>query len=165
MPKFNKRVASVHLTQIINGKKAEVYLCEQCAQENNELSLFAPFNISDFFSDLLSIQDETLPTHKYEQPHMRCEKCGLTFDEFRSSGRLGCSNCYTKFDKRIAPILRRIHNGVKHTGKMPSNISPALRLNGEVAELKTQLEKAISEERYEDAAKLRDKIKMLTETK
>lgn len=161
----NERNASMHLTQIINGKKTEVYLCQQCAQEHKQLTVFNPFNISDFFSDILNIQDPAPATYKMEQRPIRCEKCGLTFEEFRSIGKLGCSNCYRVFDSNIAPVLKRIHNGVKHTGKVPSRAFPALRQNNEISELKLELQKAVQEERYEEAAKIRDKIKMLTESK
>ena len=93
---------------------------------------------------------------------------------FSIGGHLGCSDCYDKFGDKLEPSIRKIHGKTKHIGKFISYDEKAepekekKETKSEVSEidaLKEQLQTAINEQRFEDAAVLRDKIKDLTEGK
>ena len=155
------RPATVHYTQIINGVKTEMNLCQQCAAEEGILgsevfSTFAPFSVQNLLSGLMDF----LPgIKKVEDEQLKCEYCGMTYEEFKEKGRLGCSHCYDSFKEELNPLMRRIHGSFEHRGKIPKKAGGALRVKREIEELKEELEKAIKEERYERAAEIRDKIK------
>jgi len=38
-----------------------------------------------------------------------CENCGMEFGSFKKTGKLGCSECYTAFDKQLGAVIRQIH--------------------------------------------------------
>ena len=63
----------------------------------------------------------------------------------------------------LEPLLERIHRGLKHAGKVPV-AERARAARALVAGLKDDLATAIATERYEDAARLRDRIKTLERT-
>jgi protein arginine kinase activator len=168
----NKREANVHYTQIINGKKVEMYLCTQCAAENGTLSFDPQLSLGSLLWGF-PVFGESSGYAKFEQPEvLRCNVCGMSFDDFRKGGKLGCPQCYSVFRDNLAPILRRLHGSTEHTGKTPDKASavkktedrdPAIETNtsNEIERLKAELSKAIECEHYEKAAELRDRIRSL----
>lgn len=154
-----KRPANVHLTQIINNTKMDMYLCEQCASQQGQISFESPFSISDFFSGILNLGSQEFQIPRV--PDKVCDVCGMTYEEFQKTGKLGCSNCYKLFGERLNPLLKQLHGNTVHSGKTPAKQSEQIKISNDVDRLKELLNKAIQAEEYEDAAKLRDRIKEL----
>ncbi|RCX09982.1 protein arginine kinase activator [Anaerobacterium chartisolvens] len=161
-----KRNASVHFTQIINNKKTEMYLCEQCARENekSDINMGAPLGLNDLLTGLLGINPNVhMGEAAPEQIH--CEKCGMTYEEFQRTGKFGCSDCYEVFEQKLGPLFKRLHGSTGHVGKIPGNASSEIKSTREIEKLKELLNKSIQNEDYEKAAEIRDKIKRLSEQK
>ena len=157
-----QRPAKVQITQTINGKKNVIFLCEDCAELGEEL-IMAPFNMPDLLSSILeNFSGITQPQIK--EKAIICQSCGTTYDEFIHTGKFGCSECYEAFGTKLIPIFRRIHGNIKHTGKKPEVFKDLRKAEKEIDNLKLLLEQAIKDEKYEDAAILRDKIKGLINT-
>lgn len=155
-----KRPANVHFTQVTNNKKTEMYLCEQCAREKGQSGIGPPINISDFLSGFMNFGNSE--THTIQEPAKEsCEICGMTFEDFRKTGKMGCSNCYRIYGDRLKPIMKRLHGNTEHTGKVPARLSGVANQTKELDSLKASLAKAIQNEEYEKAAELRDKIREL----
>ena len=159
-----KKVANVHFTQILNGKKIEMYLCEQCAKEKGQLGFSPQLNLGDFLWGFPGFGGNNGFTQEEQPKEVRCGVCGMSFEDFRKTGKLGCGNCYKVFRENLNPILRRIHGSTEHTGKVPGRISNCFKTTNELEKLKAELAAAISCEEYEKAAELRDKIKDLEST-
>jgi protein arginine kinase activator len=146
-----KNNATVHLTKIINGKKTEAHLCEECAKKYTN---FNPgFSIQNIMSGFLGDYS------KSDVATIKCDKCGMTYDEFKQMGKFGCSGCYEAFKKKIYPVIRNIHGHDTHVGKIPAKAGSELKNKREIERLKAKLKEAIELEEYEKAAELRDKIK------
>lgn len=201
-----KNEANVRYTQIINGSKKEMILCEDCAEELgiNNFKMNMPIHFSNFLDDIFD--DEQLLPDFIKTKNNKCNSCGELYDDFIKTGLLGCAECYDIFDDRIESVLKNIQGSIKHVGRKPLNISEKLENIGEnkteilrnkekirgttknkkdnekneeqnrnieknakvnnkkeIALLKQDLDKAIKEERYEDAAVIRDKIKDITQ--
>lgn len=156
----NKRTATVHFTQIVNNKKVEMHLCQQCAEEKSGHGFGLPLNINSFFASLLGF-NENQPYVKQLQKTMICKKCGMTFEEFQRIGKVGCSNCYEVFEGTLNPLIRRVQGSIEHNGKVPARFSKSVSISREIARLKELLIKAVEKEEYEKAAEIRDKIKSL----
>ncbi len=90
-----------------------------------------------------------------------CSGCGMTFNDIRQTGKLGCSNCYQVFAQEMEPTLRRIHGNSQHIGKIPSRGGEKVLMRKQLDSLKTQLQEAVNHEEYEKAAEIRDGIKSL----
>lgn len=156
-----KRPANVHLTKIVNSDKVEMYLCDQCAKEKSQFGIggFGPsLNINDFLSGFIGLGhgDSHMDIQSKES---RCEICGMSFEDFRRTGKMGCKNCYNNYGDRLKPILKRLHGNYEHTGKAPAGISKVLEASKELDRLKELLAKAVQNEEYEKAAEIRDRIK------
>jgi protein arginine kinase activator len=91
----------------------------------------------------------------------KCLVCGYTQADFKKTGRLGCSTCYTTFAEGLNTLLKAMHKGTEHVGKLPHRAHRALELTDRMRTLTENLEKAVAEENYETAASLRDQIKQL----
>lgn len=157
-----KRLANVHLTQVINNSRVEVFLCEQCARERSRPDSGMPLNINNFFSGLVGYN--SIPQKAPVSQKPVCEKCGLSFEEFQKIGKLGCENCYTVYGDRLEPVIKRLHGNVEHRGKVSEKVSQSIKVTREIKKLKTELSKAVQAEEYEKAAEIRDKIRSLEVT-
>ena len=175
--KKKKNEVTFRYTQVINGVKKELNLCDNCARELGlkEMNFSMPISFSSFLGDFFNDYSDTLLPSFMGTQTTKCKKCGESFDEFLNSGEFGCSNCYDLFEDRITPILKNLQGSTKHTGrgykKILSKISEnetnkvAKKEENEVTKLQKELQKAIKTENYEEAAKIRDKIKELEGSK
>jgi protein arginine kinase activator len=151
-----KNEATVYLTQIVEGKMQKVNLCEDCAKEKG---VSDPTGFA--MADLLLGLGATQQIEHGGQPAQKCPVCGFTQIDFKKTGRLGCSSCYDTFADGLANLLKGMHKGLKHTGKMPAKLSRRYAMADRVKSLETDLQKAVKDEKYEDAARLRDEIQKL----
>ncbi len=150
-----KAEATVHLTQIVDGKMLKVDLCESCAKEKG-VQEAAGFSLADLLVGLGAAEEI-----KVESPGAQCAVCGFTQADFKKTGRLGCSACWETFEAGLASLLKAMHKGDHHIGKVPAKAMHTLAVSGKVRELSERLEKAVREEKYEDAAQIRDEIREL----
>ena len=149
--------ASIHLTEIVNDQMVEIHLCESCAQEKGT-EFKTHFNVNDLLSGFVDLAKEVVGQ---EKTPLKCTSCGMTYEEFGRTGRLGCADCYEAFSKLLTPLLKRVQHGSQHVGKRPSRLAPRLKSSQDLRELQNRLEKSVEQEAFEEAAKLRDQIKQL----
>ncbi len=157
-----QKPATVHLTQMANGKKIDMHLCTECAAQKGFL-LFdnnKKFSIPNFLGSFLGSDFNLQDVHSLASTS-NCSNCGMSFADIRQTGKLGCSECYKAFDTELEPTLRRIHGNSNHVGKIPLRGGERVFLQKEMGELKLELQQAIKAENYEQAAEIRDKIKEL----
>ena len=152
------RPATIHLTKVLGSSRTERHLCAECAKEKGELDFIMNPHIS--IAGMLSgmLTQAECPA---QQPGDRCEVCGKTYDDFAKVGRLGCGACYSRFESRLDPVLKRIHGSVEHIGKTPKRRPSTVRLKKQIDGLRKQLDAAVKQEAYEEAAALRDRIREL----
>jgi len=100
-------------------------------------------------------------THKASGP---CVTCGLSYEQFKASGKLGCDACYQAFPKEIVALLKNVQSSHHHEGKFPKRFGSQMRQQREVEQLRTSLKAAIDDENYEEAARIRDQIRNLEVT-
>ncbi|QSX07209.1 UvrB/UvrC motif-containing protein [Sedimentibacter sp. zth1] len=150
-----KNTATVHVTKIINGVKTETHLCEECAKKQQ-----AFFNNNFSMENLLAGMLNEAFTESYKDA-MPCKTCGMTFDEFKKIGKFGCSDCISMFRDRLMPTIKNLQGYDSHIGKIPKKAGQKYRNQNDIEKLKVDLRSMIDQERYEDAAVIRDKIKDL----
>ena len=152
-----KSAATVHLTEIIDDQMSELHLCEECARQKST-QMESQFGLSDL---LAGMADFAKPANAKdaETVSAKCPNCSLTYADFKKIGRLGCGDCYTAFKKYLAPLLKRIHGSGLHTGKVPYKSAKGPRKKIDMQDLRNKLQKAVAEEEFEEAARIRDQIK------
>ncbi|MGD7009958.1 UvrB/UvrC motif-containing protein [Metabacillus sp. 84] len=163
----HERPATFHFTKVINGEKAEVHICEQCAKENSNMMVFGSdggFSINSLLSGLLNFETKLAKSDAssmYRAEEIQhCPRCGMTYRQFGKAGRFGCSECYKTFQNEITPILRKVHSGnTVHGGKIPKRIGGSIHLQKRMEDLKKLMQHHIAQEEFEKAAELRDEIK------
>lgn len=152
--------ATLHITEIRQGAVQEVHLCETCAQDY--LSQPDPMATVDEAEKLAHKLSEAAGEQELEElDQLVCPNCGITFREFRSSGRLGCPHDYTVFRRELMPLLENIHGETQHVGKIPKRAPGASQQQYQLIKMRNELRTAVEEEAYERAAKLRDDIQRL----
>lgn len=95
----------------------------------------------------------------------KCVTCGFTLDDLKRVRRFGCSDCYATFSEEVAQMVRGMHKGTSHIGKVPEGLMAVQFRNQRIEELRSRLEQAITSESYEEAAGIRDEIRNLDEVK
>lgn len=152
--------ATLHITEVREGKAVAVHLCETCAREYLETP--DDSSTSSPASDLAAKLEELVNEGSEESlASLSCSTCGITFAEFRESGRFGCPHDYTEFMNELLPLLENIHEDTKHTGKCPGSRRVAAHEQTRMIQLRNLLQDAIECEDYESAARLRDEIASL----
>ncbi|MGE9291161.1 MAG: UvrB/UvrC motif-containing protein [Puniceicoccales bacterium] len=92
---------------------------------------------------------------------IQCPACGCSKEKFEETGRFGCPECYQAFGPFLKPILRKMHKGLHHAGKIPKRrLSPEV-IDQRIRLLTEELDQAVRIENYEDAARLRDEVRSL----
>ena len=156
----NENTATIHLTEIINGKRHEKHLCEQCAQTEN-LSYNTQIPLNELLSNLLAIQPQELCDNSGHNEDF-CPNCDIDMKEINEQSLLGCPEDYTFFNDAIEKLVDKTQDGnCVHTGKIPNGTQADTAKLSELERLKIDLEEAVLFERFEHAAELRDKIKLL----
>lgn len=161
----SERPASLHFTKIVNGEKTEFHLCESCARDKGELLPGGQngFSIHNLLSGMLNFDyaDQAKTKAETTPNQLRCKTCGLTYQQFSKIGRFGCSDCYHYFKPVLEPLFRRVHGNTAHSGKVPERAGGQLKRKRELDELKTQLQNLVAREEFEEAARVRDRIREL----
>jgi len=151
--------AKVHLTQILREKMQKMDLCEDCAKEKG-VNDPAGFSLADLLLGLGASQEMEQATGG---PELKCPACGFTQADFKKSGRLGCSECYVTFAEGLEGLLKTMHSGTRHVGKVPAALQQTRDLADRLKTLQKKLEKAVADEDFEKAAVYRDEIKQMKE--
>jgi protein arginine kinase activator len=155
-----KNPATVHLTQMVDPDKIQkVDLCEECAKQKGVKS-DPSFSLADILLGLGASQEISQASGGVE---LRCPGCGFTQADFKKAGRLGCAQCYPTFAEGLESLLKSMHKGIKHIGKVPVVLRQGRDLNERLKHLQKKLDRAVTSEDFEQAAGLRDEIKAARE--
>jgi len=149
----HEREAAVVVTTVINGESTSRNLCHECVKKYQKGG-----DVSALLAAILSSMYKAR-----EDGDKKCERCGMTLAEFRKGGMLGCSACYRTFRKELAPMITRIQGRTEHAGKRPRQNAEAQERQQKIERLRKAMEMAVSEEAFEEAARLRDELNALRE--
>jgi protein arginine kinase activator len=150
-----KSEATIHLTQVVDGEVKKVHLCESCAAKSG-FDLQGGMSITDI---LLSIGGQAPSSEPTPEAERSCPACHMQRSDFKKSGQFGCPACYEAFAEDLKPLLKAIHHAETHTGKVPSREGVRVRMTAQIAALQRDLGEAVADERYEEAAQIRDRIR------
>lgn len=186
------KVATFHITEMTDSQPEELHLCDEHAYEylhkndaknadaaeDDEPSCGCACGSEHCCGDACECErdgenepnaDEEndaslkeLTEDLMETDFQSCPCCGLGFQEFRKTGRLGCANDYRAFQDRIGPFLLSVHGASEHVGKTPRRRGGVVDYGPTLVRLRNELTDAVATEDYERASILRDKIKELT---
>jgi protein arginine kinase activator len=159
-----QNTATIHLTEISNGRRHEMHLCEACAQQQG-LAIKNQIPLNELLSTLLAVQAQHYPGGDSDDMILddgECPHCGMTLKRFRKELLLGCPADYEVFDKALRPIIGKSQAGnTTHRGKVPSKVPDDAKQQIDLLGLRKRLDAAVKAEDYETAAKLRDEINRL----
>ena len=156
--KCKKNQACYHSTLVVNGEAKSTHLCEECAVKEGvfntpQTSIFDEFRSLTNFLGFEDFADKVCPT------------CNWTLRKFKNLGKLGCGDCYNAFEEEIDEIVKRIQPYSAHNAEsIEFNIqskNDQISKPQQLAKLKSDLQKAIRDERYEDAGVINKEIKQL----
>lgn len=152
--------ATIHLTEIRNGKSLELHLCQQCAAEAGYLQQ-THLSMNDMLTEFVKAK-----TGMSKRDELVCPDCGMKWQEFKDTGLLGCPEDYEIFSDQLRGVIENAQRGATHhTGKTPTatmTLEDSVKLRqAELSRLKKDLTDALEHESYEVAAMLRDQIKAL----
>jgi protein arginine kinase activator len=151
------KAATLHITEVLGEDQfEELHLCEECAHKY--------LDEAQHKSGPAKAGPAAPEPEEPGAPQHECSFCGIKFVDFRNTGRLGCPHDYQEFREELAPLLENIHGETRHCGKTPRRLPQNKQTQSELIQLRKQLLNAVSREAYEEAAKLRDRIRQLEES-
>lgn len=151
-----EREAKIQFTKVEKDEVKVLQLCETCAADQGvETTSAAPAPLVDFLAQIgRGVSDDAEAGG--------CPSCGLTSAQLKQVGRLGCATCYTHFEQHLRSLLRRLHGGTHHAGKVAVAVGGAEPdAKARARSLRRSLQRAVESEDFEHAAILRDQIRRL----
>jgi protein arginine kinase activator len=148
--------ATVFLTQILNGQINTLNLCESCAKKKGVTDENG-FGLADVLINMKNDTQEEENEGEFLEA-LTCPSCGYTSEQLSGIGRMGCPDCYQTFSGFLKHVLPKMHKEVKHIGKFPERLKATTRIQGSLSKLCEALAKAVAEERYEEASKIKEEI-------
>lgn len=132
-----------------NQEVRKVHLCGPCAKAEG-----FPVPTEPDFPEMIGMLGKALlnQASAATDPGTACPACGWTLRDFQQTSRFGCPEDYEFFGKYIEEVLEQIHGQTEHTSVKGDTSS---------SELHHALQDAIKREDYEEAARLRDRLKKL----
>lgn len=151
---FCEQESSVTYTKVVGDKSQKIHLCSQCADDKGITNL-ENFDLTDMLMDdgQFFSEEENVSKNLEE-----CPDCGFTLANLRKVGRLGCSSCYENFSSEVSSMIGAMHKGTEHKGKVPEGMLKAIETKKQLNKLKGELKKAIADEDYEKAGKLKEEL-------
>lgn len=161
----HERDAVVHLTQVVGADVSTMHLCSKCAAERG-IETEAAAAQTPLGAFLAAMGKGGPGMAAAAATGESCPQCGATLEDFRASGRLGCSVCWVAFERPLRDLIRRAHGATRHTGERYEaidsvSLSPAEQRDRERLELQEQLRLAVESEQFERAAELRDLLRVV----
>ena len=155
--------ATVHVTQIVNGKVEKHHLCEGCAEEKGIDVHGEPMDLGGMLQTLKTQLEQLKgsPVLGHLSGSGVCPACGSTRTEILKRGRMGCDRCYEAFASEMLPVVVSLQHADQHLGKVPRRASERMKSSVDLARLRRELDRAVASENYEEAARLRDRIQAL----
>ncbi|HUI71348.1 MAG TPA: UvrB/UvrC motif-containing protein [Spirochaetia bacterium] len=148
--------AVIHIRQIQKDLVRELHICEECAQEKGLIrEEESELPIANLLSGLLEGKDMTGAGDVKEV----CPRCGTKASDFRKQGKLGCGECFSAFQKDVKAIVSQMAARPHHTGRLPRTFAEQSATAVANDALREELRDAVEREDYEEAARLRDRIR------
>lgn len=147
--------ATVHFKHVVNGDVQEMFICKECA-EHGGLNVEGTIPITDFLFGVAAQQQPKTET----RIGPTCPVCGMRASDFHEKSRLGCPACYDTFAEDLVPMLQDVQAGPQHRGKVPARE----KVHSAIAEMEDHLRQAVEEQKFEEAARLRDHVRNLRQS-
>ncbi|MBR3002202.1 MAG: UvrB/UvrC motif-containing protein [Clostridia bacterium] len=175
-----KNNANVRYLRNINGVKQEMNLCEECSRKLGitDIGFNMPIDFSSFLGGFFEdFENSDLMQLVEPRTKLKCKGCNYTFEDIINTGKFGCPECYETFETEIDSLLNKLHGSNRHKGRLgklekakveeenksadsPKKDKKSNEQN-KLEQLKNKLKQLVKEEKYEEAAKVRDEIKEL----
>ena len=161
-----EKPATFHITELTGGKPQELHLCEEHARQYLTSSASEPASTGGMAAALAQQMAQQMAIGQTAEElanldQQACPVCGITFFEFRSQGRLGCSNDYVAFKTQLMPLILNIHGEGEHVGKRPRHSEGGSQRRTQLIRLRREMKEAVENEKYERASELRDEIRRI----
>lgn len=158
---YCEKPATFHITELTEPSGPEVvHLCEEHARVYLQKDSYtAAASIAGALAKQLNLGQTKQELEKLDQKE--CPVCGISFREFRNSGRLGCPYDYTHFEDDLQPLLKNVHDANEHVGKRPKRATTNADLQAQMIQLRREMDEAVEQENYERASEIRDELKRM----
>lgn len=150
-----KNEAEYQFTITVGAHQIERYLCADCAKQLGYESEGTFLSFDQLFSDFLS------ENAKKQEKGIICPRCGSMWSEIRATGKVGCAECYHVFADRLLPYVQKLYGSTNHVGRVPNRVAQVQETEDLIVQLQMQMDAAVAEQNYEQAAIYRDEIRAL----
>lgn len=164
--------ATIIIRGEINGQEQrELHLCKQCATSQGLAEMeglvdgLGLVDLLHSISEKMAVETASgLSFGGHDSKDLSCDRCGMTLADLKEKGKLGCEQCYEAFHSVLDQALVDMHRGKRHVprtlerAKSHCTDDGLVNLTLQLSRFRKELDDAVREERFEEAAHLRDQI-------
>ena len=161
-----KEKAVLHITEQIGEEFEKISICKKCNEELRIIEKCLEYNDNEAFSVLPKLpnhQSVSIKKVSKNKKHYKkiCNVCGYSLNDFFTTKIVACPKCYKSFGDFADRIVKKIHGANKHIGKISNRNLSNEDIEKEISNRKAMLELLKKMEKYEEANKLKNRIKNL----
>ncbi|QDT13134.1 UvrB/UvrC motif-containing protein [Planctomycetes bacterium K23_9] len=158
---YCEKPATFHITELMEPSGPQIlHLCEEHARRFLQKDASQPAaSIAGVLEKQLQLGQTKQELEELDQKE--CPVCGITFYQFRNSGRLGCPFDYSHFESDLEQLLINVHDATEHKGKRPKRAAATADSHAKMIQLRREMEEAVEREDYERASEIRDELKQI----
>ena len=158
---YCEKPATFHITELTEPSGPQVmHLCEEHARGFLHKEADKPAaSIAGVLAKQLQLGQTKQELEALDQKE--CPVCGISFRQFRESGRLGCPFDYTHFEDDLQQLLTNVHDSNEHSGKRPKRVAATVDSQARMIQMRREMDEAFEQENYDRASEIRDELKRL----
>ncbi len=154
-----KNQATIFLEAVGKNGKKKINLCFSCAVSRGIATPIPQPEAKNLASVFAEIEEREL---KNDEDALRlCPICGRNLKDIKSTGIVGCPECYETFKTEITEELKKRNIFAKYTGSMPKRLASFRNVLTDRIDIQAKLNLAVKQENYEKAAVYRDFLRAL----
>lgn len=153
--------ANIVLHMMTNGQVATRSLCAECAQKAHT-EMTKAFATMGMQIEGLQGMVERSQEERERIPRMMCSNCRTAYTDIGYDTVFGCARCYGAFHEQVMQYLSSLRP-VEQAASQAPDVLPVLP-EPTAEELHARLDEALRAEDYEQAASLRDQLKLMATT-
>ncbi len=147
--------AEIHIQQGVGEVVNNLHICKACAEERGIDASNPSINniLTGIFSQLF--KDKGKMNKDFEESVV-CPVCRLSLKDFKDKELVGCSNCYSFFEKELSS-----YNLFYYNGRVPEKYKVYKDFLIDLPNLESELEEALDNEDYELATLKKEEIERI----
>ena len=158
----HQKNADIVFKTVTGNQVATKAMCMSCAHSMQQ-DMIKMFMALGFRQDQVEEHEEAAEPQQ-TMPRFLCTQCGRPYEQLDENTMAGCASCYEAMQSELDAHIKSSKQVIPQSEILgqPDEENPKSEEKDSLQDLKYKLIEAVINEKYEEAARLRDQINRLT---